>query len=98
MSDAERKLADALRALRPAPRDPAFRLAVLERMAHRRLRVRLAWLCGAGAALVGSVLVTAPLLARTLGPVETPEILAAFTSGGAIALIGWSVTLMRRPI
>jgi len=96
MSDVEQRLAEALRRLRPAPRDPAFRVAVLQRRARQRFRARAGWLLTAGAGLTGLGIVAEPALTplRLAGVSVFPIALLA----GSAAVTGWCLSRMRRPV
>jgi hypothetical protein len=94
MTDADARLKALMRAELPAARDPWFRLALMERMARRRLRRRLALVCGAGVA--GAVLLApfAPALSRLSGNAVLPAAGVLM----AVAVTLWATARMRRPI
>ena len=94
MTDADVRLKALLRAEPPPARDPLFRIAVMERMARRRLRRRLAVVAAAGVA--GAVLLApcAPALSR-LAANGVPSIAGTLL---ALAATAWAIGQMRRPI
>ena len=96
MSDAEQRLDRALAALRPPPRDAAFRIAVMERLARRHFQVRIAGLSAAGLMLTGWALLDRPMVDAALASAAWTQPAAMLAA--AAAVIGWSLTRLRRPI
>jgi hypothetical protein len=94
MTDAEARLKALLNAEPPPARDPFFRIAVMERMARRRLQRRLAILAGAGVAGVALLALFASDLARLAANGALPVV------GGVLGLAtaAWAMRQMRRPI
>lgn len=95
MTDADARLKAWMGTQVPAARDPWFRIALMERMARRRLRRRLTVVGAAGVA--GAVLL-APL-APTLSRLSANGVLLPLAGVlVAVAATGWAIGRMRRPI
>ena len=94
MTDADAQLKTRMRAEAPPSRDAWFRIAVMERMARRRLQRRLAMICAAGLAFA---LLLAPL-APVLSHLAADGVLLVAGALMAIAVTVWAIGQMRRPI
>jgi hypothetical protein len=95
MTDADAGLKALLRADAPAARDPWFRIALIERMARRRLRRRLVVVGAAGAAGAALLAPLAPALSRLAADG------VALPAAGVLVVLAatvWAVAQMRRPI
>lgn len=102
MTDPEARLDAGLPALLgedlPPGRDPAFRLAVLERLARRDARRRLAAVLAAGVAATGLVAALSPGLTAQLPVLAGSGLLSALGLAVAAAATLWGLGRMRRPI
>ena len=96
MSSADQRLAALLREDAPPPRDPAFRLAVMERMAQRQLRSRMAMVIGTGLATTLLVGAAAPSLSAAAGALS--DVLPILGVGLAVLTAAWGLMQIRRPI
>lgn len=98
MSTQDERLAALLRADRPAARDGAFRVAVLERAARRRLWRRLALVLAAGGLATAGVALISPQLATEAELIAADGGLLALGLGIAATATIWSLRQMRRPL
>jgi hypothetical protein len=94
MTDTDARLKALMRADGPAARDPWFRLALMERMARRRLQRRLAVVSAMGVAGALLLAAFAPALSRPAASDVLP--MAGALMGLAVAV--WGIAQMRRPI
>lgn len=94
MTDADARLKAAMGAQVPPARDPWFRIALMERMARRRLQRRLAVV---GAAGVAGAILLAPF-APDLSRLAVNGALPAACILMALAATVWGIAQMRRPI
>ncbi|MEO6341282.1 MAG: hypothetical protein ABIO39_14665 [Caulobacteraceae bacterium] len=95
MSEVDEKLAALLREDGPPAHDPVFRLRVLERVARRRLQLRMAGVVGVGVAATGLVAAMSPDLSMAAG---SSTMLPAFCVALAILTTVWGLLHLRRPV
>ena len=98
MSPADQRLAALLREGDPPVRDPAFRLAVLERQARRDLQRRMAMVLGAGAAATALLAAASPSLTTAVTASAPSGTLPAAALALALLSMVWGLKQMRRPI
>ena len=98
MSDTDARIAALLREERPAARDSRFRLGVLEALARRRLRARLAWVLVAGGGVTAGLAAMAPGLTLSTQGLVPNSVMAGAGFSLAILLTLWGVMQARRPI
>lgn len=91
MSDLDAKLESLWPAQRPPARDAAFRIALLERRARRRMWQRMAVIGAAAAVLTGAIIAFAPGDA-------SGDTFAAALGGLSLLWMSWALSRLRRPI
>ena len=93
MTEGDARLNSLLRVDEPPALDPWFRIAVLERMARRRLHVRLALVSAIGAGLAAAAAAASPHLPELTG---TAAVGFSLTISTAATL--WGLVQIRRPL
>jgi drug/metabolite transporter superfamily protein YnfA len=91
MSDLDAKLESLWPVQRPPACDAAFRIALLERHARRRLWQRMTVIGAAAVALTGAIAAFAP------GDASGDAFAAAF-GGLSLLWVVWALSRLRRPI
>ncbi len=97
MSPEDQRLAALLRETDPPARDPAFRLAVLERQARQDMRARLTMVFGLGVAATGLLVAAGPMLSSMVA-VLMPSGVTAAAAVLAVLATFVGVIEMRRPV
>jgi|GEM_PF-7106308 len=91
MSEADARLTALLRQDDPPARDPGFRLAVLERLARRRLQRRMAAVVGVGVAAIAVLVLARPDLGPALAGVNAAAAAPLLGLGAAVLAMIWAL-------